>query len=104
MSFYILKYIDQNEINYFTQVDIGSKKNWKGSSLNPLHWAVYTGNIDAVKAIINNCVFNIITVGKVPSDTGLANESETSSNIIFIIYIVQDLDTQHESKHYCDIS
>lgn len=59
-------------------VEFGSEKNVNGTDLNPLHWAVYNNNLDAVKTVIENQVFNILVAGKVPSNTGLANDSEIS--------------------------
>jgi hypothetical protein len=59
-------------------VDFGSKKNIKSEDLNPLHWAVYSGNLKAIEAICNTQIFNIVIAGKVPSNTGMANESEIS--------------------------
>lgn len=58
--------------------EFGNIKDIKGEQFNPLHWAVYTNNLKATKAIIENQIFNIIIAGKVPTNTGLANESEMS--------------------------
>lgn len=58
--------------------DFGNRKDIKGEQFNPLHWAVYTNNLKATKAIVENQIFNIIIAGKVPTNTGLANESEMS--------------------------
>lgn len=59
-------------------VDFGNRKAINGLDLNPLHWAVYTNNLKATKAVIENQIFNIVIVGKVPTNTGMANDSEMS--------------------------
>lgn len=61
-------------------VDFGNKKDVSGTDLNPLHWAVYTNNLRATKAVIENQIFNIVIVGKVPTNTGMANDSEISQD------------------------
>eukprot|EP00343_Euplotes_focardii_P004814 CAMPEP_0205809622 /NCGR_PEP_ID=MMETSP0205-20121125/13876_1 /ASSEMBLY_ACC=CAM_ASM_000278 /TAXON_ID=36767 /ORGANISM="Euplotes focardii, Strain TN1" /LENGTH=269 /DNA_ID=CAMNT_0053087085 /DNA_START=377 /DNA_END=1183 /DNA_ORIENTATION=+ len=58
--------------------DFGNKKNISGIGFNPIHWAVYTNNLHAIKTIIENQIFNIVITGKVPTNTGMANESEVS--------------------------
>ena len=60
------------------EVEFGSEGKVDGSDLNPLHWAVYTDNMKAVQTIVDNVIFNIIIAGKVPSNSGYANESEIS--------------------------
>lgn len=78
-------------------VDFGSKKNIKSEELNPLHWAVYTGNLKAFEAICNTQIFNIVIAGKVPSNTGMANESEIS---IDEIKITRNSSTLNRSRSY----
>lgn len=60
---------------------MGTNKGVNGEDLNPFHWSVYTNNLKATKVIVENQIFNIVIVGKVPSNTGMANESEISHEI-----------------------
>jgi hypothetical protein len=62
-------------------VEFGNKKDVKGEELNPLHWAVYTQNLKATKMIVETQIFNILIAGKVPTNTGLANDSEISIEV-----------------------
>lgn len=63
-------------------VTFGNQKDVRSEDLNPLHWAVYKNNVQAMKAIVENQIFNIIIAGKVPSNTNLANESEISIDAV----------------------
>ena len=73
-------------------------KDVSGSELNPLHWAVYNGDLGTVKNIVDNWIFNILIVGKVPSDTNLANDSEVSINEDDIKDLDQDDNNLRKAK------
>jgi len=73
-------------------------KEVNGEDLNPIHWAVYTNNLNAIKTIIKNQIFNIVIAGKVPSNTGMANDSEISMDAATHDVHLHDLDDQSGRK------
>ena len=50
--------------------------------MNPLHLAVYNKHLEVVKELVQNVPFNVLMVGKMPSSSGLAKESEVTIEAI----------------------
>ena len=54
-------------------------KNIQSENLNVLHLAVYYNQMQIVKLLCENVpTLDIVSIGRIPSNSGLANESEIS--------------------------
>ena len=65
------------------QVSVGNQ-NVSSDLMNPLHLAVYNKHLEVVKELVRNVPFNMLLAGKVPSRSGLANDSEVTLEAIVV--------------------